>query len=199
MRASTSSTTRPRASTTCSRSSCASRGSAARAHLRLRGLPLRRRRRADVLMATAKQTLVLIDLDDRRPVPVPDAFRDPRRRRSSRDERRALEAVDRSRRRRRRRRRRPARGRRALVERAAATGPGSSSSRAASSCSAPRPATPRPEARTQRAGRLRRRPRRRARRRRLRRPALLERRRRADPAYCLVGWDTGGVPWDPDA
>jgi acyl-CoA thioester hydrolase len=30
---------------------------------------------ADLLMATAKQTLVLIDLDARRPVPVPDAFR----------------------------------------------------------------------------------------------------------------------------
>jgi acyl-CoA thioester hydrolase len=30
----------------------------------------------DVLMATAKQTLVLIDLSDRRPVPVPDSFRD---------------------------------------------------------------------------------------------------------------------------
>jgi acyl-CoA thioester hydrolase len=30
---------------------------------------------ADVLMATAKQTLVLIDLADRRPVPVPDEFR----------------------------------------------------------------------------------------------------------------------------
>jgi acyl-CoA thioester hydrolase len=30
----------------------------------------------DVLMATAKQTLVLIDLADRRPIPVPDSFRD---------------------------------------------------------------------------------------------------------------------------
>ena len=30
---------------------------------------------SDVLMATAKQTLVLIDLADRRPVPVPDSFR----------------------------------------------------------------------------------------------------------------------------
>jgi acyl-CoA thioester hydrolase len=30
----------------------------------------------DVLMATAKQTLVLIDLVGRRPVPVPDAFRE---------------------------------------------------------------------------------------------------------------------------
>jgi acyl-CoA thioester hydrolase len=30
---------------------------------------------ADVLMATAKQTLVLIDLANRRPVPVPDEFR----------------------------------------------------------------------------------------------------------------------------
>ncbi|HST16646.1 MAG TPA: thioesterase family protein [Gaiellaceae bacterium] len=30
----------------------------------------------DVLMATAKQTLVLIDLAGRRPVPVPDAFRE---------------------------------------------------------------------------------------------------------------------------
>jgi len=30
----------------------------------------------DVLMATAKQTLVLIDLADRRPVPVPDSFRE---------------------------------------------------------------------------------------------------------------------------
>jgi acyl-CoA thioester hydrolase len=29
----------------------------------------------DVLMATAKQTLVLIDLDQRQPVPVPEAFR----------------------------------------------------------------------------------------------------------------------------
>jgi len=29
----------------------------------------------DLLMATAKQTLVLIDLGNRRPVPVPDAFR----------------------------------------------------------------------------------------------------------------------------
>jgi acyl-CoA thioester hydrolase len=29
----------------------------------------------DLLMATSKQTLVLIDLDERRPVPVPDAFR----------------------------------------------------------------------------------------------------------------------------
>ena len=31
---------------------------------------------ADVLMATATQTLVLIDLQTRLPVPVPDAFRD---------------------------------------------------------------------------------------------------------------------------
>ena len=30
----------------------------------------------DVLMATAKQTLVLINLTDRRPVPVPDSFRE---------------------------------------------------------------------------------------------------------------------------
>jgi acyl-CoA thioester hydrolase len=30
----------------------------------------------DVLMATAKQTLVLIDLANRRPVPIPDSFRD---------------------------------------------------------------------------------------------------------------------------
>ena len=30
----------------------------------------------DVLMATAKQTLVLIDLADRRPVPVPEPFRE---------------------------------------------------------------------------------------------------------------------------
>jgi acyl-CoA thioester hydrolase len=30
----------------------------------------------DVLMATAKQTLVLIDPDDRRPMTVPDSFRD---------------------------------------------------------------------------------------------------------------------------
>jgi acyl-CoA thioester hydrolase len=30
----------------------------------------------DVLMATAKQTLVLIDLADRRPIPVPDSFRE---------------------------------------------------------------------------------------------------------------------------
>ena len=30
----------------------------------------------DVLMATAKQTLVLINLADRRPVPVPDSFRE---------------------------------------------------------------------------------------------------------------------------
>ena len=29
----------------------------------------------DLLMATAKQTIVLIDLADRRPVPVPDSFR----------------------------------------------------------------------------------------------------------------------------
>jgi acyl-CoA thioester hydrolase len=29
----------------------------------------------DVLMATAKQTMVLIDLADRRPIPVPGAFR----------------------------------------------------------------------------------------------------------------------------
>lgn len=29
----------------------------------------------DVLMATAKQTIVLIDLANRKPVPVPDAFR----------------------------------------------------------------------------------------------------------------------------
>jgi acyl-CoA thioester hydrolase len=29
----------------------------------------------DLLMATAKQTAVLIDLDDRRPVPIPDQFR----------------------------------------------------------------------------------------------------------------------------
>jgi acyl-CoA thioester hydrolase len=32
--------------------------------------------RGDLLMATSKQTLVLIDLDERRPVPVPDAFRE---------------------------------------------------------------------------------------------------------------------------
>jgi acyl-CoA thioester hydrolase len=31
---------------------------------------------ADVLMATAKQTLVLIDVAGRRPLPVPDAFRE---------------------------------------------------------------------------------------------------------------------------
>jgi acyl-CoA thioester hydrolase len=30
----------------------------------------------EVLMATAKQTMVLISLPDRRPVPVPDAFRE---------------------------------------------------------------------------------------------------------------------------
>jgi acyl-CoA thioester hydrolase len=30
----------------------------------------------DLLMATSKQTLVLIDLDERRPVAVPDAFRE---------------------------------------------------------------------------------------------------------------------------
>jgi acyl-CoA thioesterase FadM len=30
---------------------------------------------ADELMATAKQTLVLIDLEGRRPLPVPDSFR----------------------------------------------------------------------------------------------------------------------------
>jgi len=30
----------------------------------------------DVLMATAKQTLVLIELANRRPVPIPDSFRD---------------------------------------------------------------------------------------------------------------------------
>ncbi|HWB22107.1 MAG TPA: thioesterase family protein [Gaiellaceae bacterium] len=30
----------------------------------------------DLLMATAKQTIVLIDLADRRPVPIPDAFRE---------------------------------------------------------------------------------------------------------------------------
>jgi acyl-CoA thioesterase FadM len=30
----------------------------------------------DVLMATAKQTLVLINPADRRPMPVPDSFRD---------------------------------------------------------------------------------------------------------------------------
>ena len=30
----------------------------------------------DVLMATAKQTIVLIELANRRPVPVPDSFRD---------------------------------------------------------------------------------------------------------------------------
>ena len=30
----------------------------------------------DALMATAKQTLVLIDSADRRPVPIPDSFRD---------------------------------------------------------------------------------------------------------------------------
>ena len=30
----------------------------------------------DVLMVTAKQTLVLIELDERRPAPVPDSFRE---------------------------------------------------------------------------------------------------------------------------
>jgi acyl-CoA thioester hydrolase len=30
----------------------------------------------DMLMVTAKQTLVLVDLDDRKPVPVPDAYRE---------------------------------------------------------------------------------------------------------------------------
>jgi len=30
----------------------------------------------DLLMVTAKQTLVLVGLEERRPVPVPDAFRD---------------------------------------------------------------------------------------------------------------------------
>ena len=30
----------------------------------------------DLLMATAKQTVVLIDLADRRPVPIPDSFRE---------------------------------------------------------------------------------------------------------------------------
>ena len=43
-------------------------------HLRPRRLPLRRGR-PDVLMVTAKQTLVLIDLATRRPVPVPESFR----------------------------------------------------------------------------------------------------------------------------
>jgi acyl-CoA thioesterase FadM len=32
--------------------------------------------RPDVLLATAKQTLVLIDAETRDPVPVPDSFRD---------------------------------------------------------------------------------------------------------------------------
>jgi hypothetical protein len=30
-------------------------------------------------------------------------------------------------------------------------------------------------------------------------PALLERVAERIAAFCLVGWDTGGVPWDPDA
>jgi hypothetical protein len=29
--------------------------------------------------------------------------------------------------------------------------------------------------------------------------ALLERVAQLIPAYCLVGWDTGGIAWDPDA
>jgi acyl-CoA thioester hydrolase len=31
---------------------------------------------SDLLMATAQQTSVLIDLDERRPIPIPDTFRD---------------------------------------------------------------------------------------------------------------------------
>jgi acyl-CoA thioester hydrolase len=34
------------------------------------------RARDDVLMVTARQTLVLVDLDARRPVPIPDAYRE---------------------------------------------------------------------------------------------------------------------------
>jgi putative methionine-R-sulfoxide reductase with GAF domain len=30
-------------------------------------------------------------------------------------------------------------------------------------------------------------------------PALLADVASSIAAYCLVGWDTGGVPWDPDA
>ena len=33
------------------------------------------RARNDVLMVTATQTLVLVDLDERKPVPIPDAYR----------------------------------------------------------------------------------------------------------------------------
>ena len=34
------------------------------------------RTRDDALMVTATQTLVLVDLDERKPVPIPDAYRD---------------------------------------------------------------------------------------------------------------------------
>jgi acyl-CoA thioester hydrolase len=34
------------------------------------------RARDDVLMVTATQTLVLVDLDKRRPVPIPDSYRE---------------------------------------------------------------------------------------------------------------------------
>jgi acyl-CoA thioester hydrolase len=34
------------------------------------------RERDDVLMVTATQTLVLVDLDERRPVPIPDAYKE---------------------------------------------------------------------------------------------------------------------------
>ena len=88
-----------------------------------------------------------------------------------------------------------------------------SSTRSSSAAAAPgrgdplrrgRRARPRPGGRRPRAGRahrlpvvFERRPRRRARRRRLRRPAFLERVAVLISPYCLVGWDTGGVPWDP--
>ena len=76
MRASTSSTTRRRASTTCSRSSCASTRIGTTSVTYDYAAYRCDDDGADVLMATAKQTLVLIDLDDAQPGPGAGAFRE---------------------------------------------------------------------------------------------------------------------------
>ena len=171
-------------------------------HLRPRRLPARRRR-ARLLMATAKQTLVLIDLDDAAARAgariVPHASREFE---ELGDEHRRARGGRPDPRRRRRCRRRPARGRRrARRERRCCVRAGSSSVEDGELVLGP----DRPASRDARRAATRvpvlsqRRPRRRARRGRLRRETRRSstgRRSLICAAHCLVGWDTGGVPWD---
>ena len=92
----------------------------------------------DELMVTAQLTVVLVDLDERRPVPIPDALRDgdPRLRgRRSRSVSDPLEALERILDRRRRAGRRPPLDGAGAAEEPGISGRASRSSKRASSCS----------------------------------------------------------------